>query len=127
MSYLFDTNIIIGFLKNEEKIVKKIQNENQLNISVITVGEMLFGARNSELFEKNINIYKDFFKQCNIFCITEKTSAIYSEIRYRLKKIGKPIPENDIWIASVSEENNLTLVTRDKHLIDIDFIKKEIW
>lgn len=127
MRFLFDTNIIIGFLKNEKGIIEKIKNEEELNISVITVGEMLFGAQNSDFSQKNVDIYNDFFDQCNVYNITEKTSKFYAEIRYKLKKIGKPIPENDIWIAAVSEENNMTIVTRDRHLLEIDFIKTMEW
>lgn len=41
MKYLFDTNIIIGFLKNEKEIVEKIASLEKLTLPIISVGEML--------------------------------------------------------------------------------------
>ena len=127
MEYLFDTNIIIGFLKNDIKIVERAGELEEINISVITVGEMLYGANNSEKSEENIKKYKNFFEFCNIVNVTEKTAEFYAEIRYKLKKAGKPIPENDIWIAAIAVENGYTIITRDKHLKSIEFIKTEEW
>ncbi len=127
MSYLFDTNIIIGFLKNDTNIVSNLSSEQEVNISVVTVGEMLFGANNSGNPIKNKKLYTEFFKHCIIHSITEKTSEYYAEIRYSLKIAGNPIPENDIWIAAIAKEKNMTIVTRDKHLNQLECIKTEIW
>jgi tRNA(fMet)-specific endonuclease VapC len=127
VEYLLDTNIIISYLKNEEKIVNLIKNLSQINISVITVGEMYYGAKNSNNSEVNFAKYRDFFSYCNILNISENTTHYYSDIRFRLKNIGKPIPENDIWIAANAQEYLQTIVTRDKHLLNIDFIKTALW
>lgn len=72
MKYLFDTNIIIGFLKNDASIVSKLKIEKNINTSVINVGEMSYGAKNSNNSLKNIELYNEFFKYCNIFEITKK-------------------------------------------------------
>lgn len=44
----------------------------------------------------------------------------YAEIRENLKRKGKPIPENDIWIAAICSANNISLITNDKHFKNID-------
>ncbi len=127
MSYLFDTNIIIGFLKNDTNIVSKLSSEQEVNISVVTVGEMLFGANNSGNPIENTMLYKELFKHCIIHNISEITSEYYAEIRHLLKIAGNPIPENDIWIAAIAKEKNMIIVTRDKHLNQLEFIKTEAW
>jgi len=55
------------------------------------------------------------------------TAAYYGKIKNNLRLKGKPIPENDIWIAAAALQNNLTVITRDKHFLEIDLIKSEIW
>jgi tRNA(fMet)-specific endonuclease VapC len=40
---------------------------------------------------------------------------------------GKPIPENDIWIAAIAEQHQLTLVTRDSHFQHVDGLVIEQW
>ncbi len=52
---------------------------------------------------------------------------VYGNIKAALRKKGKPIPENDIWIAALSLQNNLALVTRDQHFNDNDNLVIERW
>ena len=127
MNLLFDTNILIGFLKNDNSIVDKMRNVEEINVSVITVGEMLFGAQNSKRKEENKKCYQSFFSLCNILPIDTIVSEAYSEIRIKLKELGQPIPENDIWIIATAQANGLKIVSRDKHIISCDFIEKTIW
>jgi tRNA(fMet)-specific endonuclease VapC len=44
-----------------------------------------------------------------------------------LRKKGKPIPENDIWIAAIARRYQLTIVTRDKHFKEIESISLKNW
>ena len=40
---------------------------------------------------------------------------------------GRPIPENDIWIAAIALQYDLTLITRDTHFGEVDNLKVESW
>lgn len=123
MKLLFDTNIIIAFLKNEATVVDLFAKQDEINVSSITVGEMLYGALNSNQSEQNFDLYSRFFNYCNVYKIDKNTSENYARIRFILKSKGTPIPENDIWIAATALEHSLSIVTRDKHILGIDFIK----
>lgn len=48
-------------------------------------------------------------------------------IKSRLRKKGRPIPENDIWIAATAQEHALVLVTRDPHFQEIEDLRVESW
>jgi len=52
-----------------------------------------------------------------------KVARRYGEVKNMLRKRGRPIPENDIWIAAIALENNLTLVSRDDHFLEVDGLK----
>lgn len=54
------------------------------------------------------------------------TAKIYGVMKNRLRAKGKPIPENDIWIASIAKEHRLTVLTRDHHFQYIVDIKTEM-
>jgi tRNA(fMet)-specific endonuclease VapC len=43
------------------------------------------------------------------------TAKIYGTIKNVLRKNGTPIPENDIWIASVAKQYGIKIITRDNH------------
>ena len=52
---------------------------------------------------------------------------IDSVVRSDLKKRGRPIPENDIWIAASCIELDVPLVTRDSHFSSVYDLKLVLW
>jgi len=56
-----------------------------------------------------------------------ETADYYALIKSELLKKGKPIPENDIWIAATVKQYKLSLVTRDKHFNEINGLTIENW
>ena len=127
MKYLLDTNIAVHYLNDDPDIVNKMYNLYNLSISTITVGELKYGFSISKNKEANLKLLKKFFENIDIIDIDTNVANQYSDIKVRLKNIGKPIPNNDIWIAAVAQEHNLILITRDKHFLDLDFLATEKW
>lgn len=50
----------------------------------------------------------------------QQTADHYASIKTALLNKGKPIPENDIWIAAVAKQFGLELYTQDQHFKEID-------
>jgi len=50
-----------------------------------------------------------------VYPVDEGTTEFYAQILNHLRKIGKPVPTNDIWIAAVAFQNGLKLFTKDAH------------
>jgi tRNA(fMet)-specific endonuclease VapC len=57
----------------------------------------------------------------------QETVIAYYQVRLNLKQKGKPIPENDIWIAAQCVDNQWTLVTNDAHFGHVDGLAVEYW
>ena len=55
------------------------------------------------------------------------TARHYGKIRELLRAKGRPIPENDIWIAAHAQQYDLTLVSRDAHFSAVEGIRIEAW
>ena len=125
--YLIDTNIIIAYLKQDTVIMEKFHTINDLYIPSIAIGELYLGAHLSLKVEKNINNTNNLLSQFKILNVTQNTAQNYGFIKATLRKIGKPIPENDIWIAAIAKEHDLIIATRDKHSLSLDFIQTENW
>ncbi|MFC1533971.1 PIN domain-containing protein [Thermodesulfobacteriota bacterium] len=49
----------------------------------------------------------------------EELAEFYSQILNDLRKKGKPIPTNDIWIAAVAFQLGLRLFSKDKHFKNV--------
>ena len=128
MKYLFDTNIIIALTNNDVELFDKVCRNGKISISVITCGELLLGANYSQRVNENIIKINQFISDCVIIKdITRETAYHFGVVKARLKTLGKPIPDNDLWIVSTALELDYTLVSRDKHILNLDFIKTEKW
>ena len=127
MRYILDTNIVIAYLNNNRDIIEQVLAIEETNISCITLGELYFGANSSQKKEKNLHDINVFLSNSKVFNITRQTAYEYSLIKAKLRTIGKPIPDNDLWIAAIAQEHNMTIITRDKHFLVLDFINKEYW
>ena len=51
---------------------------------------------------------------------SRSTAEVYADVRLRLKQAGKPIPENDVWIASLCVQHGVPLATSDEHFDHVD-------
>ncbi len=116
---MLDTNIISAWLKGEPGVVANIDNAAVVSIPVITIGELYYGALCSTHAAKNIADIQDIADNYNVLSINEQTTSFYGSIKSALRQKGRPIPENDIWIAALAMQHNLILVTRDKHFNEI--------
>lgn len=125
--FLLDTNIISAWLKGESAIANKIDNAKEVHIPVIVVGELYYGASFSTQSQKNITDIQSITHHYSVLPVDEFTTIVYGTIKAALRKKGKPIPENDIWIAAIARQHNLTIVTRDKHFNEIEGLKIKKW
>ena len=126
-NYLLDTNIISAWLENDYAIADKIDKAASVYMCVIVVGEMYFGAQYSAKIEYNIRNISKALAQYPLLTINEVTCIQYGKIKASLRRKGNPIPENDIWIAAIAIQYNLTVSTRDQHFKVIDGLTIEEW
>lgn len=57
--------------------------------------------------------------EMEVLAVTAATSRFYAAVREELRALGRPIPENDVWIAALAREHGLALLSRDSHF---DFV-----
>lgn len=126
-SFLLDTNIISAWLQGVTTIADNIDKAIAVYIPIIVIGELYYGASFSTQVQKNTENVKKLTGHYQILSIDKETTVMYGDIKASLRKNGKPIPENDIWIAAIIMQFNLSLVTRDKHFTEIEGMLLEAW
>lgn len=122
---VLDTNIVVDLLNGDKELIMRIRQYEMVFLPITVSGELLFGAKNSQKKEENLLKFRQFINSCEELNINNLVAETYSDIRLELKQKGKPIPENDIWIAAICIVNDLPLLTRDGHLKFIDELKLE--
>jgi tRNA(fMet)-specific endonuclease VapC len=126
-SFLVDTNIVIAYFNKDILIGECFDNLGALFVPSIVIGELYFGAVKSRNRFQNISMIDKFVSQNIILNCDIDTAREFGEIKYQLQLKGKPIPENDIWIAAIAKQHQLRLVTRDEHFRLIESIEIENW
>ena len=130
MSYLIDADIIIYSLKGNKNIQKwMIANQNiPKSISVITYGELTYGARKSSHPEKNIATVTRISELFPIIDINKGIIEIFGEIKAKLEISGNRIDDMDLMIAATAIYMNMSLVTNNKkHFSRIEDLVLEDW
>jgi tRNA(fMet)-specific endonuclease VapC len=115
-----DTDVSIKFLNGDTTIDAILLKYAEICLPAIVVGELVFGALNSKHAEQNLARHRKLIHSAKVLTITEVTANTYAKIRLALKKKGKPIPENDLWIAATCIEHKLPLMSSDGHFEYID-------
>ncbi|MBO1351808.1 MAG: type II toxin-antitoxin system VapC family toxin [Hormoscilla sp. GUM202] len=115
-----DTSVAIRYLNGDRVVVEKVLALPTVVLPLTVVGELLFGAENSGRARQNIDRYLQFIDGCLVVPMGRETAAYYSRTRLSLKRKGRPIPGNDIWIAGQCLENGWILATDDTDFAYVD-------
>lgn len=125
--FALDTNIVIGYLAKDSTILPRIKAAALIAVPCIVLGELYFGAHKSGRTAENVAKLEELRIQNLILECDGETARIYGLVKQILMRKGKPIPENDIWIAAIAMQHNLILATRDAHFDQISGLQREAW
>jgi tRNA(fMet)-specific endonuclease VapC len=115
--YLLDTNICIYIAKHNPPTVRArfaLHAADELVMSVITLGELRFGAEKSQSRDRAMTVINQLESMIQIAPLTEAVGEHYGQIRATLQKDGQPIGNNDLWIAAHARSEGWVLVTNNE-------------
>jgi tRNA(fMet)-specific endonuclease VapC len=115
--YMLDTNICIYIQRRKPSEVlsrfEKLKSGDAV-ISVITWGELLYGAEKSKQRKKALQLLEEFQTFVPVLSMPENAGKTYGAIRSALELKGTPIGNNDLWIAAHAKAAGLTVVTNNE-------------
>jgi len=124
---LLDTNIVIALFADDAQVKDNLANTEEVFIPSVVIGELFYGAHKSARAKENLVRIDEFASNNIVLGCDAETARVYGEIKDALRIRGHPIPENDIWIAAIAVQHNLTLVSRDGHFNEIENLKVTTW
>jgi len=125
--YLLDTSILVALFANDATVQEKLTRADEVFIPTIAVGELYYGALKSQRVRENLAMIDELAEESIVLGCGVETARRYGEIKNALRVRGRPIPENDLWIAAIALEYGLAVATRDEHFKEIGSLKVEIW
>jgi tRNA(fMet)-specific endonuclease VapC len=125
MKAVLDTNAYCMCDLGNDTAIRLLAEAQSIWLPSIVYGELHYGFRNGSRHRQNIvrlNRFIDEFQVAIIdvdTCVAEMFGDIFAELR----KKGKPVPTNDIWIAACTMAVGGTLITGDRHFELINQIR----
>jgi len=114
---MLDTSAYAAFMRGHPDIKFILQEAERISISPIALGELHAGFRLGNRGAQNERELSSFLRspRVSIVDVGDQTAVRYAEIVLFLRRAGRPIPTNDIWIAAGAMEHGLRIVTTDAH------------
>ena len=125
-SIVVDTSAYVAFKRGDGNIVEVLQTCPDLLLCATVLGELLAGfaagtreARNRE----ELGLFMQSPRVRTVVC-GETTADNYALVFAALRRKGRPIPTNDLWIAASALEHGAGLLTLDSHFAEIDGLRR---
>ena len=128
--YLIDSDILIYSLKNHPLVRQRFKENSSIpkSISVITYGELYYGAKKSNQVEKNLATVRRISELFPILNTTKSTMETFADLKADLQIKGKLISDFDLIIAATALSFNYILVTNnEKHFSRVPSLQIENW
>lgn len=114
--YLLDTNICFYIAKGQPLAVRhrfEAHTLQELAMSAITVGELMFGAEKSQARERALATIAQLVQMIQPCALPMAAAEHYGRVRATLQQQGLPIGNNDLWLAAHALAEDWTLVTHN--------------
>ena len=119
---LLDTNLYVAFKRGDDDAVELLRLADEVHLSTVVLGELLAGFAAGSRERRNREELTAFLEspRVRIDAVDEGTADFYGRIFALLRRKGRPIPTNDLWIAAAALQHGLVLATRDDHFAAIE-------
>lgn len=124
---ILDTNALSGAADGDPGALEIIAGAELIAVPVIVLGEYRLGFAQSRHRKEYEEWLREWVAAVTVLDVERETTYQYAKIGLELKKIGKPIPSNDLWIAALCGQHSLPLLSRDRHFDVVSGLKRLEW
>ena len=117
MKILFDTNSLTDAFRGDDRLLTRIEQASVVWLPFVATAEIRAGFLGGNRPTQNEAVLRDFLSLPGVGILypDHQTTWAFARLLTYLRQRGTPIPTNDLWIASLAVQHELTLVTRDRH------------
>ena len=121
MDLFIDTSAYTLLDKGHPEAGKALRSAKSVVLPVIVVGELLYGFELGTIKEKNLRKLEQFISSSRVHVVevNYQTCERYAQLYAYLRRKGRPLPVNDIWLAALCWQHAGELLTADRHFLDL--------
>ncbi len=124
---ILDTKGLSAMAEGDPLLEVVISKAAELAIPVIVLGEYRYGIEQSRNHVQYRTWLAEVVSNSRVLRVDEETAGEYASIRGELKRDGRPIPGNDVWIAALARQHALPIISRDAHFDVVRRLKRLSW
>lgn len=121
---ILDTNALSAWSEGLVTVEASFRSADRLVVPSVVLGEYYSGIRQSRYRNRYEQWLRRYLPLTEIAAVTSATAHEYANICLELKRMGKPIPTNDAWIAALAREHSLPVLSNDTHFDFVDDVKR---
>ena len=124
---ILDTNALSAFVDGDVGVGEVLRRQARAAIPVIVLGEFRYGiaeSRHRTTYDAWLQSQLPYF---DVLTVTDETAIAYASLRVALKRSGRPIPANDVWIAALAMQHRLSVLSRDHHFDVVPGLERKSW
>jgi tRNA(fMet)-specific endonuclease VapC len=124
VNVLLDTSDYSALQRGHQPVLDVMRRSETVAVSAVVLGELYSAFRAGNRWAENTAQLAQFLSKpsVRVLNVTEETALRYAEVDVYLRKKGRPIPRNDVWIAAVALEHGLQLLTLDVQFREIPLL-----
>ena len=124
---ILDTKALSAAADRQPAALAVVARARRIALPVIVLGEFRLGIAQS----RHRASYEDWLRQwiaaVEVLPVDEETTRHYAHVALELKRKGRPIPTNDVWIAALARRHSLPILSRDRHFDLVAGIDRIAW
>ena len=124
---ILDTNAISALFDGDERLSNALEGSGTIHLPIIVVGEYRYGLQRSRHREELERLLDLLIQESIVLATDLATAFVYAEVREQQRRLGRPLPENDLWIAALARLHELPIVSRDTHFDLVPRVKRIGW
>lgn len=124
---ILDTNAVSALFDGDAALARVLGLAPKHELPTIVIGEYRYGLARSRHRRTFSALLETLIRESIVLDVGLGTATAYARVRERLRAIGRPLPENDVWIGALAIEHDLDVVSRDGHFDHIEGLRRRAW
>lgn len=124
---ILDTNALSALADKDSALLEVISNASSLALPFVAYAEFRYGLLGSKRPAPGMQLLEQLACCIPLLLPDLKTIQQFSVIKDQLKRAGRPIPDDDIWIASLAVQHQMPVLSRDQRFDHITGIERVSW
>jgi tRNA(fMet)-specific endonuclease VapC len=119
---VIDTNAYSALMGGDQRVADLLGQSDAVLLTPVVIGELYDGFRGGSRYRENMDIFSRFREKPRTVTValTDATAEWFAEVKQILRRKGKPVPTNDVWIAASCMEHGAHLLSFDSHFGFVD-------